>query len=258
LQTNLMGTLNCLELARRDSSQFIFLSTSRVYPIKTINSVHFIESETRFELSDQVISGASKLGYSESFPLDGVRSLYGATKLASELIFQEYIEYYQIRGVINRCGVLTGAWQMGKVDQGVIVYWMANHIFQKPLSYYGYGGTGKQVRDILHVSDLYELIKLQLNNMDKCNGQIYNIGGGREVSISLLELTSLCFELSKIKIPIQSIPEDRISDIRIYLSDISKVSKELGWKPKQTTYEILLEIYKWIFDNKKQLKPIFG
>ena len=258
LQTNLVGTLNCLELARKHSSQFIFLSTSRVYPIKTINSLQYEKGETRFELTNQSIPGASKLGCSESFPHEGVRSLYGATKLASELIFQEYIEYYNIKGVINRCGVLTGPWQMGKVDQGVIVYWISNHIFQKPLSYFGYGGTGNQVRDILHVEDLFDLIELQLKNINKCNGQIYNIGGGREVSLSLKELTSICFELSHNTIPIQSIPEDRISDIRIYLSDISKVSQHLGWKPKHSTREILSEIYKWIFENKEQLKPILG
>lgn len=98
--------------------------------------------------------GASSAGITEEFPLDGARSLYGASKRASELVMQEYLAMYGLRGVINRCGVITGPWQMGRVDQGVVVYWVARHVFGGPLSYIGYGGSGKQVRDILHIEDL--------------------------------------------------------------------------------------------------------
>ncbi|MBF0317704.1 MAG: NAD-dependent epimerase/dehydratase family protein, partial [Nitrospirae bacterium] len=132
--TNLVGTINCLELARRmtHSVTFIFLSTSRVYPIKTINRLNIEETATRFELSDeQTVPGVSRNGLSEQFPLEGVRSLYGATKLASELILQEYVDIYGIKGIINRCGVLTGPWQFGKVDQGVIVHWVARHFWRQ-------------------------------------------------------------------------------------------------------------------------------
>jgi CDP-paratose 2-epimerase len=259
LNTNLVGTINCLELARRDLSDFIFLSTSRVYPIHIINSLNYIETETRYELSEsQTTIGVSQNGFSEKLTLDGVRSLYGTSKLASELILQEYIENFKIRGVINRCGVITGPWQMGKVDQGVIVYWLANHIYNKPLSYYGYGGKGKQVRDILHINDLYNLIKLQLMKIDSINGQVFNVGGGRDISLSLSELTSLCSIFSKNKIDIQSIQEDRIADIRIYLTDNTKIFNQLKWKPTISSETIIEEIYKWITDNKDLLRPIFG
>ncbi len=259
LNTNLIGTINCLELARRDLSDFIFLSTSRVYPIHLINSLDFFETETRYELSQsQTIIGVSQNGFSEKLPLDGVRSLYGTSKLASELILQEYIENFKIRGVINRCGVITGPWQMGKVDQGVIVFWMANHIYNKPLSYFGYGGKGKQVRDILHINDLYDLIKLQLSKIDTINGQIFNVGGGRYVSLSLSELTSLCSKYSNNKIEIQSIQEDRVADIRIYITDNSKIFNQLKWKPTISSETIIEEIYKWLSDNKDLLRPIFG
>lgn len=259
INTNLIGTINCLELARRDKSDFIFFSTSRVYPIKTINSLKFSETNTRFELDDeQEIPGASRQGYSEDFPLQGTRSIYGATKLASELILQEYIDIYGIRGVINRCGVLTGSWQMGKVDQGVIVFWAANHVYEKPLSYIGYGGTGKQVRDILHVKDLFNLLKLQMGSLDSLNGQILNVGGGREISISLNELTNICQYISNTKVPIRSIVEDRVADIRIYLTDNQKVTRLTGWKPQISVTEILEEIIRWIQDNKELLRPIFG
>ena len=106
IQTNLLGTIHCLELARRDHSDILFLSTSRVYPIQTINALNYIETQTRFELTDiQTIQGASNNGLTEKFPLDGTRSLYGTTKLSSELFIQEYIDVYGIRGIINRWSI---------------------------------------------------------------------------------------------------------------------------------------------------------
>ena len=152
LNTNLFGTVNCLEIARRYKADFIFLSTSRVYPIEPINKLNFIEKNDRFDLGNkQTVIGASKNGIAEKFPLNKARSLYGATKLCSEILLQEYIESYKIRGIINRCGVITGPWQMGKVDQGVFVLWVARHIFGGKLSYIGYEGKGKQVRDFIHI-----------------------------------------------------------------------------------------------------------
>ena len=117
LGANLTGTLNALEIARRHDAAFIFLSSSRVYPYSTINRLNYVESNTRFELSaEQNVPGVSPAGFSESLPLPGLRSLYGATKLASELIVCEYLEMYGLVGVVNRCGVIAGPWQMGKID----------------------------------------------------------------------------------------------------------------------------------------------
>ncbi len=136
LQTNLVGTINCLELARQTQADFIFLSTSRVYPIAHLNALKFKETETRFQLLEQQpLPGVSSQGISEEFSLTGARSLYGATKLASELLVIEYADAYGLRTLINRCGVLTGPWQMGKVDQGVFALWMAFHYFQRSLKY---------------------------------------------------------------------------------------------------------------------------
>lgn len=260
IDTNLSGTINCLELARKDKADVIFLSTSRVYPIKELNSLKFKEMETRFEWNNQQeIAGVSSRGVSEDFPLGKTRSLYGATKLCSELILQEYIESYGIRGVINRCGVITGPWQMGKIDQGVIVLWMSRHIWPgKPLSYIGYGGTGKQVRDFVHTDDLFDALKIQINNIDKYSGNIFNLGGGRENSVSLLELTSLCEKITGNKIVINQEKEDRPNDIRIYLSDYSKFSSLTGWRCKKDAEITLKEIYDWIVENKDQLASILN
>lgn len=257
--TNLVGTINCLELARKFKADVVFLSTSRVYPIQKINVLSYLEDDSRFQLNEkQTVPGVSGKGISEQFSLEGARSLYGATKLASELILTEYIDMYGIRGVTNRCGVLTGPWQMGKVDQGVVVLWVARHVYGRKLAYLGFGGTGKQVRDILHVQDLYDLLKLQLNDMGRHSGQNYNVGGGQEVSLSLCELTNLCREATGRTIDIESVPETRVADIKYYISDCTKVMNATGWSPKRQAKEIVQEIADWIEDNKTQLKSILS
>ena len=259
IHTNLNGTINCLNLALKTKADFIFLSTSRVYPIKSLESINFQESETRFTIAEkQSIYGVSKKGIAENFPLIGARSLYGTTKLASELVIAEYNELLGVKTVINRCGVLTGPYQMGKVDQGVVVLWVAKHFWNKELSYVGYGGEGKQVRDILHVKDLVNLIDIQLTNIDKVNGRTYNVGGGIDISVSLQELTMLCQEVTGNKIKIDKIAQTRQADIRMYLTDNSLVEKELNWKPEISPLQIIEEVYDWIKVNEKQLKPILS
>src|SRR5438477_348415 len=117
-------------------------------------------------------------GISEEFPLSGARSLYGATKLASELFIEEYAYAYGLRAVVDRCGVLAGPWQMGKVDQGFVALWVARHLFEGRLSYIGFGGSGKQVRDVLHVDDLCDLVTRQIARLDDVGGEVFNVGGG--------------------------------------------------------------------------------
>jgi CDP-paratose 2-epimerase len=259
LQTNLVGTINCLELARQTHADFIFLSTSRVYPIAYLNALNFIETETRFQLTEQQpILGATSQGIAEEFPLDKARSLYGATKLASELLIAEYAEAYGIRTLINRCGVLTGPWQMGKVDQGVFALWMAFHYFQKSLKYIGYGGTGKQVRDFLHVADLLDLIDLQLDQFTQLKSQTFNVGGGVNNTLSLYETTQLCQEITGHIIPIDSIPENRVGDMPIFMTDCRKIINLTGWTPKRDAKMTLTDIYQWICDYELQVKNIFG
>ena len=254
INTNLGGTINCLNFAKKHNAKFVFLSTSRIYPIKMIEKLDFEENQTRFQLSDkQSVRGVSGKGITEDFPLDGARSLYGATKLASELLIQEYNEFYGLPTVINRCGVLTGPWQMGKVDQGVMVLWIAKHFYQQKLSYIGYGGTGKQTRDMLHVRDLFGLIDYQLHDFEQVNGQILNVGGGVEVSASLQELTEICQEVTGKTIDITQVTENRAADIRLYITDNSKVTALTGWKPQIGIKQIVTEIHDWLVENEEAL-----
>ncbi len=258
LQTNLVGTINCLELARQTQADFIFLSTSRVYPIAHLNALKFKETETRFQLLEQQpLPGVSSQGISEEFPLTGARSLYGASKLASELLVTEYADAYGLRTLINRCGVLTGPWQMGKVDQGVFALWMAFHYFQRSLKYIGYGGTGKQVRDFLHVSDLLNLLDLQIHRLSELAGQTFNVGGGATNTLSLYETTQLCQEITGYNIPITPVSETRVGDVPIFITDSRKVMSATGWQPQKDAKTTLTEIYEWIHQFKQQVGEIF-
>jgi len=259
LNTNLGGTLNMLNYAVKHKTDIVFLSTSRVYPIPYIEQILVEEKETRFEITpNQILPGVSPLGISESFPLDKARSLYGTTKLASELFLEEYKEFLGLRYIINRCGVIAGPYQMGKVDQGVAVLWMAKHFWQKDLQYIGYGGTGKQVRDFLHIQDLFELIDYQLNHFEELNGQTFNAGGGRNISTSLQELTKICEEITGNKINIHPVKENRSGDIRIYLTDNSKVTQYCGWSPQLNIKDIMTDIYDWIRQHEPTLKPLLN
>jgi CDP-paratose 2-epimerase len=237
----------------------IFLSTSRVYSIGPLRSIELNEIESRFVVSpNSKVPGSSLKGISENFPTHLPRSLYGATKLASEMILQEYADTYKFPCIINRCGVIAGPGQFGKVDQGVFTMWVANHIYNKPLSYIGFGGTGKQVRDLLHPDDLYDLLELQLHQLNKYSGQSFNAGGGNFASTSLLELTSLCEIVSERSVSISSKPETHAVDIPYYVSDNSKVSQTFGWQPKRDVKVIVSDIASWIKENYEFLRPIFG
>lgn len=260
INTNLIGTINCLELARVHQAHFVFLSTSRVYPVAPLNQIPLTTSTNRFELGDtaQLPAGVNSNGINEGFTLAGTRSLYGATKLASELILQEYCEMYGMQGIINRCGVLTGPWQMGKVDQGVVVLWVARHYFKGELSYIGYGGQGLQVRDVLHVLDLYELLKIQLEQIERYSGQVFNVGGGLKLSLSLKELTQLCQDYTGNRIPIKQIQENRQADIPYYISDTNKINQISGWHPKISLNNLIEEITLWVHQNENVLKSILN
>ena len=234
--SNLVGAYNCLELARRDGAQMVFLSTSRVYPYASLDRAAYTEHETRFELeADQDDRGISAAGVAEDFPLDGPRTLYGATKLAAELLIAEYAANFGLRAVINRCGVLAGPWQMGKVDQGVFTYWMLAHYFGRDLRYIGYGGRGRQVRDLLHVDDLADLIEDQLVRPDHWDGATVNVGGGRDISLSLRETTELCRQITGTSVEVTSADDSRPGDVRIYLSDCARLHSLTDWRPTRGT-----------------------
>lgn len=259
VNTNLSGTLNCLEYARKHGTAMIFLSTSRVYPIVPLRALPLAPGATRLDLPDDASGpGWSRAGIGSNFPLEGSRSLYGATKLCSELIIQEYVAMYQMGAVIDRCGVITGPWQMGKVDQGFVTLWAARHYFGGNLSYIGFGGQGLQVRDILHIDDLYRLCALQLEQIASYKGAVFNVGGGYDVSVSLKELTGLCQIQSSRTLDISRQPDTHPADIPYYITDNTHVTAQTGWSPRFSVEEILKDIFSWLQKNEDELRPILA
>jgi CDP-paratose 2-epimerase len=259
LNINLLGTINCLEAARTTGARFLFLSTSRVYPIAGLNEIPWIEEPGRFRwATNQQKTGVSELGIREDFPLTGPRSFYGASKLASELLIQEYNHTCGLPALINRCGILTGPWQMGKVDQGVVTLWVARHHFERPLQYTGFGGTGKQVRDLLHIQDLFELLLCQLDSPPAWDGRIYNVGGGPDVSVSLRELTDHCRSVTKREVPIAGRDETNPLDVRIYVTDARRAARDFNWRPKHDVEDIIRDIHNWICTHESDLAPLLA
>jgi CDP-paratose 2-epimerase len=259
IQNNLLGTVHCMEQARRRDAAFLFLSSSRVYPIARLNALAYRETPTRCGwTAEEPIPGLSGEGVAEAFPLEGARSLYGATKLASELLLQEYAYSFQMPVLINRCGILTGPWQMGKVDQGVITLWVARHAFGRGLRYIGFGGQGKQVRDMLHVEDLFSLLIRQIEKRSLWDGRVYNVGGGRDNSVSLAELTNICRQVCGSQVPIEHQPETSPLDLRIYVTDARRATADFDWSPSRGVEATVKDIYAWVRRHEAQLRPILA
>lgn len=258
INTNLMGTINCLDHARRHDAAVVFLSTSRVYPIALLRSLPLLPTKTRFVIPDSHNGpGWSARGITEDFPLAGSRSLYGASKLCSELIIAEYAALYGMPAVVNRCGVLTGPWQMGKVDQGFVVLWAARHLFGGRLSYNGFGGAGLQVRDVLAIRDLNRLISKQIEAIESHSGKVYNVGGGARRSLSLAELTEQCAGRAGRHLMIASRPQTDPVDIPFYVTDNTAVTAATGWRPEVSLGEMLDDIFEWLREDRGQIEAIF-
>jgi CDP-paratose 2-epimerase len=257
LSTNVAGAMHCLEFCRQRQCAMIFLSTSRIYPVEALSNLRLIETETRFETQKvQNVPGAGPEGISEDFPLAGHRSLYGASKLAAELLIEEFRVAYGLPMVINRCGVLAGPWQMARPDQGIFTYWLAQHWWERPLRYIGFGGRGKQVRDLLHAEDLAELVVEQAQNLSRWNGACLNVSGGRAVSLSLAETTLLCQKLTGKTVPIVCEPNPRPMDIPVYIGDCGRLHTRTSWRPHHTAEQILEDTLRWIRGNEAALQPL--
>jgi CDP-paratose 2-epimerase len=259
VESNLLGAYHCFELARRDRAQVVFLSTSRVYPVAALNDLRLRQTESRFELEDeQPLPGASREGIAEGFPMDGARTMYGATKLSAELLLAEYADTFGVPGVVNRCGVIAGPWQMGMVDQGVFTHWLLAHYTGSPLQYIGYGGSGKQVRDVLHIDDLVELIAEQLSHPERWAGATVNVGGGASGSLSLAETTALCRALTGREVPVDPVPERRPGDVPVYISDCRRLFSRTSWRPRRSPRQVLEDTLGWIEENERQVLAVLG
>lgn len=258
INNNLTGTIYLLEKCKKDNAGFIMLSTSRVYSINALNKVPLSETGNSFVIKKDGVfeEGASAAGIAETFSTSAPVSLYGATKLASEVLALEYHYTFGFPVWINRCGVIAGPGQFGKIDQGIFSFWIYQYLLNKPLSYIGFGGEGKQARDLFHPYDVFRMIQLQIKQSEKPGSKIYNLGGGVNNTYSLAQLDAFCKEHITKEKNINSISENRSFDIPLYVSDYSLAEKEWRWKPTINAEEILAEILQYGSENMEHLKRI--
>ena len=256
MHTNLVGAYHCLEAARRWKAGVLFISTSRVYPMAALEHHPFVEEPTRFSWTDAGAPGISSSGVSEDLEMNGARSLYGFTKYAGELLVEEYRAAWGVRAVINRCGVIAGPWQFGKTDQGVAALWVLAHFFDRRLNYIGYGGTGKQVRDFLHVQDLCDLVVEQVTDFERWDGWSGNVAGGQANAASLCELTALCREATGREIDIGSEPANRPGDLRIFIADCTRLFARTAWRPTRTVHDIVDDTAQWVRQQSVVLRSL--
>jgi CDP-paratose 2-epimerase len=254
VEHNLVGTLNLLEYCKRVSAGFIMLSTSRVYSLSSLVKLALEVRNQAFVPCSNSNSepGFTTKGIAESFPTTPPLSLYGSSKLASEIMALEYGAAFRIPVHINRCGVLAGAGQFGKPDQGIFSYWIHSYCQRKPLKYIGFGGSGYQVRDCLHPKDLVPLLlKQTLAPLEKA-GRPINVGGGMSNSISLAQLSEWCAARFG-SYSIEHVPQERQFDVPWLVLDATLAQDLWDWRPTTPLDEILNEIANHASKNPRWL-----
>jgi len=194
LEHNLFGTINMLEVAKQRGVGLILLSTSRVYSIKPLAGLQVTPKDGAFIPTAGAVMprGLSNRGVSEKFSTEPPVSLYGSSKLASECIALEYGDTFNFPVWINRCGILAGAGQFGRPDQGIFAFWINAYLRRRPLKYIGFNGTGFQTRDCFHPRDLVPLLEKQMTNASTEKPRIVNLGGGPKNTMSLAQLSEWC------------------------------------------------------------------
>ena len=243
VEHNLGGTLNMLEHCRLHRAGFILLSTSRVYSIAALAGVRVKDKGQAYSLAEDTdIPGLGPEGVREDFSTAAPVSLYGATKLASEALALEYGEAYGLPVFVNRCGVLAGAGQFGRPDQGIFAYWINSWLRRRPLKYIGFDGQGHQVRDCLHPRDLLPLVEKQLGAPKLAAAdRIVNVGGGRASARSLRQLSGWCaakFGAHTVTVD----PTPRPFDLPWIVLDAAKAARLWQWRPETGVEAILEEI----------------
>lgn len=254
IEHNLFGTVNMLEFCRKHGSAFTLLSTSRVYSIPVLAGLEMATHDRRMEPEPKQTFpiGVTPDGISEACSTAPPVSLYGSTKLASETLALEYGEAYGFPVWINRCGVLAGAGQFGKPDQGIFSFWVHSHAQKKSLRYIGFGGNGSQVRDALHPRDLAPLLIRQFDCMSSEKPRVCNLGGGIANSMSLAELTEWCHDRFG-RHTIQRSSDDRAFDLPWVVMDCTRARETWDWEPSTKIVTILEEIARHAEENEDWL-----
>lgn len=244
MEHNLVGTLHMLEKCKRDKAGFVLLSTSRVYAIEPLAKLPVEVRSGAYQLraGAPLPPGVSFHGVDETFSTAAPVSLYGASKLASEALALEYGETFNFPVWVNRCGVLAGAGQFGRADQGIFAYWLNAHLRRRPLRYIGFDGEGHQVRDCLHPRDLLPLLLRQIaERCETTKPRVLNVAGGSESACSLRQLTEWCDARFGAH-PVAREPQPRPFDLPWVVLDARQAQSVWGWHPQTPRAAILHEI----------------
>jgi CDP-paratose 2-epimerase len=243
MEHNLYGTVNLLEVARRCRAGCILLSTSRVYSIAALATLKMQEVDGAFgpDYTTDWPAGLSTDGVSESFSTAPPLSLYGSSKLASEILALEYGGAFDVPVWVNRCGVLAGAGQFGRADQGIFAFWINAYLRRQPLKFIGFGGRGLQTRDVLHPRDLVGLLKKQMRETPGNKPQVVNLSGGHASARSLAQLSSWCKDrFGEHRIGADAAP--RQFDLPWVVLDSALASNAWDWRPQISAEQIFEEI----------------
>ena len=242
---NLLGTINLLEYCKTRQCGFVLLSTSRVYastplaalPLKVVDGAF----QPRWADLDPLPDGLSDAGVAEAFATDAPISLYGASKLASETLALEYGQAFGFPVWVNRCGLLAGAGQFGRPDQGIVAFWIHAWRRRAAMRYIGFGGQGHQVRDCLHPRDLAALLDLQMRTDGQGRRRRQNVSGGQASAFSLQRLSRWCAQrFGPHRIAAE--PTQRACDVPWLVLDASLARRQWGWRPRLDLETIFAEV----------------
>ena len=238
-EINTLGAFNVLEAARLEDASLIFTSTNKVYG-ENVNKIPVIEKETRYEYADLNF----KEGIPETFPIDLTgHSPYGCSKLAADIYIQDYAHTYGLKTGVFRMSCIYGERQFGVEDQGWVSWLTIATLTGKPITIYG---DGKQVRDVLYVSDLINAFDKFLNS--KLKHEVFNIGGGPKNTLSLLELLEMLKGMNGLN-PKISFAGWRPADQKVYISNVNKAKTLLNWEPKTSPKDGVGRLVNWISNN---------
>jgi len=243
VEHNLGGTVNMLEYCKQHRAGFILLSTSRVYSISPLASLPVVVRDGAFapDVSQPLPAGFSAAGVAEHFPTTAPVSLYGSTKLASEALALEYAATFGFTAYVNRCGVMAGAGQFGRPDQGIFAYWIHSWARRRPLRYIGFDGQGHQVRDCLHPADLAPLLLAQMAAGSPPAERTINVSGGAASARSLRQISDWCMaRFGPHTVTSDAAP--RPFDIPWMVLDSSAATRLWDWTPTHSVQSIMTEI----------------
>jgi CDP-paratose 2-epimerase len=228
---NLAALGNVLEYCQQHNAGLLLLSSSRVYSIPALAAVPLRVRDRAFELDAAAAmpAGLTVAGIGTDFSTTAPVSLYGATKLASEIMALEYSAAFDFPVWITRCGVLAGAGQFGTAAQGIFAFWINAHLRRRPIRYIGFDGTGHQTRDAFHPADLAALLLAQMRCERRGGQRIYTVGGGPSNAMSLAQLTAWCDARFGSHAPsIDTTP--RVYDIPWVAMDNTLAVRDFNWR----------------------------